>query len=137
LEKLDSVENIHPVKVDENGLFTVLLPKTNWSVKCRALNGYDEKILLRLSDSKKNVSDGDSLLVEQLKMTIVSINGVSDKTSLETAINSMPARDSKHLRTVYQETLKGVDMRHTFSCRSCDFEGELEVPLTADFFWFK
>lgn len=137
LEKLDSIEKITEVLVDENGLFTIVLPKTGWTVKCRALNGYDEKTMLRLTEAKKNVSDGDSLLVDQLKMTIVSINNVTDKDMLQTAINSMPARDSKHLRSVYQDTLKGVDMRHSFSCNSCEYVGELEVPLTADFFWFK
>jgi transcription elongation factor Elf1 len=137
LEKLDAVETLQPVEVDANGLFTVVLPKTGWTVKCRALNGYDEKAMLRISESKKNLSDGDSLVIDQLKMTIVSINDVTDKNTIEAAINSMPARDSKHIRTVYQDTLKGVDMRHTFSCKSCDYSGELEVPLTADFFWFK
>lgn len=137
LEKLDSIDNVQPVDVDENGLFTITLPKTTWTVKCRALNGFDEKAMLRISESKKNLSSGDSSLIDQLKMTIISINGITDKAALEVAIMSMPARDSKHLRTVYQENMKGIDMRHSFSCKSCEFVGELEVPLTADFFWFK
>jgi hypothetical protein len=136
-EKLDAVEQSQPIEVDENGLFKIILPITKWEVKCRALNGYDEKSILRLSEARKNLSDGDSLLTEQLKMTVVSIQNVTDKPTLETAINSMPARDSRYLRNVYQDMFKGVDMRHTFSCKACDYSGELEVPLTADFFWFK
>lgn len=137
LEKLESVDNIKAVEVDSEGLFSLTLPKTKWVVKCRVLNGYDEKELMRLSEAKKKSSEGDSLLSEQLKMTIVSINGVEDEAMVESAINNMPAADSKYLRTAYQETLEGVDMRHSFTCKSCDYEGDLEVPLTADFFWFK
>lgn len=137
LERLDSLDSMPPPPVDENGLFTVVLPKTGWTVKCRALNGYDEKAIMRLSESKKNLSEGDSLLTQQLKMTVIAINGITDKTTLESAIENMPAADSKYLRNTYQDALKGVDMRHSFSCKSCDYEGEVEVPLTADFFWFK
>lgn len=137
LEKLDSVEQLQSAVADENGLFTVTLPATKWNVKCRALNGYDEKAIMRLSEARKNSSEGDSLLLEQLKMTVVSINNVDDKAMISDALNALPARDAKYLRNTYQNTVKGVDMRHTFNCKSCDTQAELEVPLNADFFWFK
>ena len=121
----------------ESGFFDVVLPKTKWNLKCRALTGQDEKVLLKTSEIKKNSSDGDSFLIEQLKMFIVSINGVSDRQMILSAINAMPASDSKFLRSTYQNTVKGIDMKHTFACSKCDYEGELEVPLTVDFFWFK
>jgi hypothetical protein len=137
LEKLDVVEQAPPAVVDESGLLNITLPKTGWKVKCRVLNGYDEKEMTRLATAKKNLSEADSQLTDQMKMTVVSINDVTEQELLTTAIESMPAKDSKYLRTVYQETVKGVDMRHTFKCNSCDFQGVLEVPLNADFFWFK
>lgn len=138
LEKLDAVDKVeHNIVVDNFGLITLILPATKWVVKCRALNGYDEKAVMRLSETKKSSNAGDSLLIEQLKMMIVSINDAMDKEVIETAINSMPARDSRYLRNTYQEVLKGIDMRHSFSCPKCEYVGELEVPMTADFFWFK
>jgi hypothetical protein len=137
LEKLEpeQKEDLN-VQVDQNGLFTVVLPSTKWTVVCRALNGYDEKNLLRATEAKKK-SDNDSLLLEQLKGMVVSIQGVEDKELINNAFNVLPAADSRYLRKVYQETVTGIDMRHTFSCKSCDTQTELEVPLTADFFWFK
>lgn len=137
LEKLDSVEQMSDPETDESGLFTITLPATKWVLKCRALNGFDEKALMRLTEAKKNVSDGDSILTEQIKLAVVSINGITDKVTLETAIGNMPAKDSRFFRTAYQAFLNSVDMRHTFACASCDYSGEMEVPLTADFFWFK
>lgn len=137
LEKLDSIDEMPPSPVTSGGYFMTVLPIAKWEVLCRALNGYDEKALVRYTESKKNVSDGDSLLLEQLKLMVVAINGVTDKEAINVALTNMPARDAKHLRTTYSQTVKGVDMRHSFSCEKCDYSGELEVPLTADFFWFK
>lgn len=138
LEKLDAIEEqTFATSVDASGLFTVVLPATKWSIKCRALNGYDEKHIMRLTEAKKNSSDGDSLLLEQLKMTVVSINNVEDKAQIAEALSVLPAKDAKYLRSTYQDTVKGVDMRQKYSCNSCDFQTEMEVPLTADFFWFK
>ena len=50
---------------------------------------------------------------------------------------SAPAKDSKHLRNVYSQIVKGVDMNHSYACSSCDYSAAIEVPLTTDFFWFK
>lgn len=137
LEKLESFDEPMQTEVDSSGTFEITLPKSNWKVKCRALNGYDEKTFLRITEAKKNTSENDSLLSEQLKMMIVSINDVDDKATLLTAINCMPAKDSKHLRSVYSQIVRSVDMNHSFACNSCDYSAAIEVPLTADFFWFK
>lgn len=137
LERLEpeQKDNLN-ILIDENGLFSVVLPSTKWTVICRALNGYDEKNLVRATEAKKK-SENDSLLLEQLKSMVVAIQGVDDRVMIETAFNVLPAADSRYLRKVYQDTVTGIDMRHSFSCKSCDAETELEVPLTADFFWFK
>lgn len=139
----DLLEKLEPeqkedlgISVDSSGLFSVVLPSTKWTVICRALNGYDEKNLVKATEAKKK-SDNDSLLLEQLRYMVVAIQGVEDREMIESAFNVLPAADSRYLRKAYQETVTGIDMRHTFSCKSCDTESELEVPLTADFFWFK
>ena len=124
-------------KTDDSGLFAVDLPVSKWKVVCRALNGYDEKNFIRISESKKNSSGGDSLLMEQLKSMIVSVQNVQDKELILRAIEAMPAADSKYLRKVYSKYVKSVDLTKTFNCSSCGYETDMEVPLTADFFWFK
>lgn len=138
-EKLDQVEKAEGISVDidERGLFSLKLPKSNWIVKCRALNGYDEKAIFKLSENKK---DNDSLIIEQLKMMIVAINNVSvetDKATVLLAIENMPAKDSKYIRSVYGQIVPNVDLKNNFICNKCEYEAVLEVPLSADFFWFK
>ena len=52
-------------------------------------------------------------------------------------INSMPAMDSRFLRKTYAELVPNVDMSQTFACNDCGHEEEMEVPLSAEFFWPK
>lgn len=126
------------VEPDENGLLVFELPVTKWRIICRALNGNDEKTLLRVSEmKKKNNSANDSILFEQLKLMVVSVQGVSDRDVVEKALNALPAKDSRHLRKVYEQSIPDVDLTRNFKCKTCDYEADLEVPLTADFFWFK
>jgi hypothetical protein len=134
-QKIDNIENNNvQMQVDENGCFSFVLPSTKWVVVCRALNGYDEKAFTKLNENK---GGNDSFLIEQLKSMIIKIQDVDDRATLDKAIQVLPAGDTKYLRKKYQEVVKGLDMKQNFSCSSCDFESEIEVPLTADFFWFK
>jgi hypothetical protein len=138
IEKIDEEveEKTQNLEIADDGTFLIELPSTKWKVRCRVLNGADEKTLLRLSEIKKK-SGNDSLLLEQLKLTIVSIQGVSDKDTIQKAIEVLPAKDAKYLRTTYQETVPSVDLTQHFSCTNCDYAADMEVPLSADFFWFK
>jgi len=135
LEQLESEES--SLQVDDNGLFVVTLPVTKYTVICRALNGMDEKELLRVSESKKKGNSGDSTLLEQLRCMIVSIQGNTDKDTLTRVVSLLPAADSRFLRKQYQNTVKAVDLKKTFTCSACSYEAEMEVPLSADFFWVK
>lgn len=137
LEKLEHVESegAEEIQVNEDGTFVVLLPSTKWVLTCRALSGYDEKAFAKLGDKKKEGSD--ALLMEQLKAMTVTVQNVVDREMIEKALTVLPAGDSRYLRKVYSQIVKGVDMRHTFQCSSCEESTVMEVPLTADFFWFK
>ncbi len=139
LEKIENEKDKSlKVDVDENGFFHFELPVTKWKVVCKALTGVDEKTISRSSEmKKKNNNQNDSLLFDQLKCMTVSIQGVYDKVLIEKALQTMPARDSKYIRTVYQHTVDDVNLTKSFVCPKCDYEVDLEVPLSADFFWFE
>lgn len=135
-----NIDEQYQYTLNLDGTFETILPLTKWKIKCRVMNGYDEKAIIKLSDARKNSNTNDSLLLEQLKMTIVELQGfsINDKKELIfTAIESMPAKDSKYLRSLYEKVIKPLDMTKTFNCSNCDTKSTLEVPLTADFFWFK
>jgi hypothetical protein len=123
-----------------NGNFAILLPKTEVIAEVRLLTGHDELHLARYSESsrKKNRGmGGDSILTEQLRRSIVSLNGETNKFHINNFINNMPAADSRQLRKVYAKVTPNIDMKQEFWCPSCGESTEMEVPFTAEFFWPK
>jgi len=117
------------VDLDEDGCFTITLPKSNLAVKVRPINGHDEKALSKLKDS-------DSI-TGQLKGYVVDIDGHTDKRVVGKAIDKLPARDAKYLRNLYKKVTPNLDFQQEFECDTCGHEARLEVRLGADFFWFE
>ncbi len=72
-----------------------------------------------------------------MSLFTVSISGVTDRMKINAAIQNLPAKDSKHLRTTYQKFMPNVDLTQTFECSECGHVADMEVPFTADFFWPK
>jgi hypothetical protein len=50
-------------------------------------------------------------------------------------VDNIPALDSRHLRAAYRLAAPNVDLTQEFQCIECGHEQEMEVPLSADFFW--
>jgi rubredoxin len=130
-EKLQSCE----VVLTENGTFILELPKTKSSVEFKLINGYDEKRLSQLAETKKKQNLPDSTLTDQMKQYIVSINDEADKSAINKFIDSMPAFDAKFLRRMYNTVSPSVNNKQDFVCPSCGESQEVEVPLTTTFFW--
>lgn len=116
--------------IAESGLLSVRLPKTQVDVEVRLLTGRDEKAVANLMSS-------DNIITQQLRMILVSVNGDTSPETLEYVIQNIPSADSRHLRMVIKEATPNVDMTQNFTCSSCKYEKDLEVPLTSDFFWPK
>ena len=47
----------------------------------------------------------------------------------------MPAQDNRHLRNALNSVTPNMDLSQEFECLSCGYAEDMEVPLTADFFW--
>jgi len=110
------------------GTFLITLPKSKYQAEVRPLTGADE---LKIS---KNIKSAFTV-TSQLKRIIVSINGNSDSLFLDSAIENIPAFDSKYLRKLSESLLPSVKMEFDFICSSCDHRSALEVPITLAFFW--
>ena len=86
---------------------------------------------------RKKKKDNKFSIIKQYEKMIYSVNGNSDRNYIRSYIDSMSALDSRYLRTAYGKIIPGVDFSCSFECESCDAEDEVEVPLTAEFFWPK
>jgi hypothetical protein len=113
----------------KDGLFNIVLPRSQAQIKARPTNGYDEKILMKLGDT--------DAVTGQLKRFVVEVNGEQDTKLIHTFIDRMPARDAKYLRTIYKKISPNLDFEKDFECPHCGYDTLLEVRLSPDFFWFE
>lgn len=121
------------VQLTENNTLLISLPTTKVEVEVKQLTGVDEKELLKSSGGAKK---GNTLTItKQLKNMIMSVNGNDSQMIIRRFVDTMPARDSRHLRKIYKKASPNIDLTQHFECPECGHEQPLEVPFTADFFW--
>lgn len=126
------------VQTTERGTFVGTLPILNAPVEIRLLSGKDEQVILqRQKQAQESKNALDTMLSDQLKLMVVSINEVTDTKVLYQAIPLLPAKDSIYVRDLYKLINPTLDLSHDFVCSGCSFETRLELPFTADFFWPK
>ena len=125
------------VEATADNTFLITVPRMNVPVECRLLTGKDEKALAQLEKNRKRLKLAETPMTDQFKRFIVSVNGVKEAPYIASFVDNMPAIDSRYLRKTYQQVVPNVDMKQEFACRECDFEQQMEVPFTSDFFWPK
>jgi rubrerythrin len=120
---------------DENGTFTTVLPKTKIEVTFKLLNGTDERSLLTQMENARKRKKDENNVTRQLKQFVVAVNGDTEQKNINFVVDNMPTADARHLRMVYKIATPNVDLTQNFECVECGHEQDMEVPLTADFFW--
>tara|TARA_B100001094_G_C18054237_1_gene731619 strand:- start:4 stop:861 length:858 start_codon:yes stop_codon:yes gene_type:complete len=117
------------------GTFSIELPKSKVTVKARLMTGRDEKRLIQAAKKSKNKDAVDRTLTNQLKTIIQEVQGKTEKPIINHFVDTMPAIDSRHLRSYYAARIPRVDLTREFVCEECGHGADLEVPLSVDFFW--
>ena len=123
------------LEVGDDGTFSVILPVTKIDARLKILNSKEEAFLTQLAENKAKKNLPESTLTDQLKAIVVSLNGQTERSTINKFVDIMPARDSRFLRKEYVKASPGVEMKNDFKCSSCGHEQEVDIPLTADFFW--
>lgn len=119
-----------------SNLFEFVLPKSRKLVKFRFLTGKDEEEILTTSEKQKKLGlSTESNVTTNLLHSIVSIDGVEDRTKISNFVKMMPARDSLALRNYIRDNEPGVEMKQETSCPSCGHSGEVVMPLGVNFLW--
>jgi len=122
------------VTVNDNGSYSVVLPKSQLNVSLRLLTGIDEHSLTsRIQQNKKQKSE--KLITTQLAHMISSVNDNTTREAIEYVSGNIPSADSAFLRKVYKALVPNIELKLGFECENCSHSAEMEVPLTADFFW--
>ena len=106
-------------------------------MEVRHLNGQDEKEFLKTKEKRKKMGLPETNSTDLLKKIIVSVSGRSDRETINNVVDNMPIKLSSQLQRIYGFTAPAIDMVQSLSCSFCAAELEMEVPLSADFFWPK
>lgn len=117
--------------------FEFKLPKLGATVTFKFMTGKDEEELLVMQERKKKIvnSQVDTLISDQLKASILSVNNVRDKSKLSFFVDNMPGQDSLALREYMRKIQPGIDMSAVFECDKCGHTEEVEIPIGIEFFW--
>ena len=140
-EHLFELNEVKPKAIPENinfstnGTFFVKLPKTGVEAELRLLTGEDEKELAATADKRRKLKLPDTLLTDQYKKIIVSLNTVSERSTVEEFVDIMPAQDAMHLRKEYEAARPDMDMSYSYECEACNATNDVDIPFSANFFW--
>jgi len=121
--------------VHEDGTITTLLPRLGAEVRLRLQNGNDERNYLQQLENQRKNRRSENAISTQMRQVILGVNGDNSPQMITQLIDNMPSMDVRHIQYVLKLATPNVDMTQHFECRECDHEQDLEVPLSADFFW--
>jgi hypothetical protein len=117
-------------------LFEYRLPVSGKMVRFKFLTGYDEEEIMQTSERLRKLNmPAMGAVSSGLKHSIVSIDGVDDRSKISMFVDSMPAQDSKKLRKYMRDNEPGISMRLPVTCEQCGHIEEVSMPITTQFFW--
>ena len=119
----------------EDGTFTTTLPKTQLDVRFRLLVGRDEKALINAVTNARKRKGAEHHVTGQLANMIMAVNEDESAEAINYLISNIPSLDSRHLRMAYKLAAPNVDLTQYYECEECGHSQEMEVPLSAEFFW--
>ena len=123
------------VKVTADNTYTVKLPLTTVTAEFRLLTGADEMAISKNLQKKRNADILDGSFSTQFTRAIISLNTETDRNTIQQFALMMPAADSRQLRAAIRSVTPNLDLTQDFECPECGYGQEMEVPITADFFW--
>jgi hypothetical protein len=129
---LDQLTIVNGQQPNNDGTFTIILPKSQSTIKVKPLN-YGEIIeITKLSDSYPQGRVVPKI-TWRLQREIVEIDGSSDKELISKFIESMPISDSKFIRNFMNENEPRLDMNKTIMAPSGE-KLTVNVGFGVDFF---
>ena len=121
LKEYDLVYNTHMC------CYNMQLPVSKVDIGIKLITTEGERYLTSIPE--------ENSITAMLSVVIYHVAGDPDRDAVEQFVMNMPAGDSRCVRRVYPKLVPNVEMKFDFKCESCHLEKEMEVPLTAEFFW--
>ena len=119
--------------------FEFELPASKRKITYKILTQLDEREIDSELKAMKKVSAGSNIdheVTTRLKRAILSVDGNSDKNSINGFVeNEFLSRDSLAFRNHLIKITPDIDMNYLFTCEFCNYDEEITVPMTVQFFW--
>jgi hypothetical protein len=128
---------IDPVSPGNNA-FEYVLPTSKKRIVFRFMTGLmEEELTTTLENKKKLKMNTDTSVTTGLLYSIVSVEGVEDRSKIAQFVQCMSARDSRDLRKFIKDNEPGMQMKQTTKCGNdeCGHEEEVDMPLGVSFLW--
>jgi len=119
------------VVINDDGLVETVLPVSNFKVQLRMLTAISQD---EYANIIANAQDGN-IVTSSLSLLIEKINDCDDRVQIDDVIQNLPAKDSRFIRSLFPKITPAVELKKDFRCKKCGHQQEMEVPLTAAFFW--
>jgi hypothetical protein len=127
--------DIEPSVIGAN-LFEFKLPKSGKVVKFKFMTGRDEEEMTSLAEKQKKLGlPSDSNITTSLLYSILSVDGIDDRSKISGFVKNMPAMDSLALRNYMKDNEPGIIMKQDTTCNACGHSEEVSMPLGVTFLW--
>lgn len=127
--------DLEPVSPGLN-LFEYKLPYSGKTVRFKFMTGRDEEEINATHDKQKKLGlQTDASVTTNLLYSIVSVDGIEDRSKISSFVRMMPARDSLSLRTYVRTNEPGITMRQDVECPACGHSEEVTMPIGVSFLW--
>ena len=136
LSKLEmNVLELDPVAEGENK-FEYTFP-SNTVVEFKFLSSKEEREITETQEALKKKTNMviDKNVTTRFKKQIIAVNGVTEQKTINLFVDSMRATDSRAFRKYLAEHDPDVIFKQDFTCSVCGGTKEVDVPITAEFFW--
>ena len=122
--------------VEGQNRFSLDLP-SGVNIHFKFLTSKEDKIISDEQDKIKKMTNSplDHNITTRFKYQLISVDGNEDKSFITNFINVMNVRDSRAFRKYFEEIEPDVIMKQDFNCPQCGHRGEVDIPVTVDFFW--
>lgn len=131
--RLDELDFINPKQEpNEDGTFTIKLPRSGNSVKCRLLTVGDlDEITNIISQYPNNVTA--PTITTRLEKQIISVDDNTDREFISKFILNLPIMDSKHIRKTLNECEPKIDLQRIVNAPSGE-QVTVRVTFGVEFF---
>lgn len=123
------------LQLTDNKTIVIELPLSKRMVECRLLTGRDQEKIGVVKVRKTKGATIETNTTDMLKRLVVAVDGDEDRFAVTAFVKTMPARDSKYLRSVVDKISPVHRFESEFQCESCGMTADVEVPLSIRFFW--